>query len=92
MYREPPKDVKKEGKIWKLKKPLYGLIDASRKVWLKVREVFDKCGLRILDRDKAFYFRQDKNGNLDGMVSSHVDDFILAGSDRFLEDIIQKIA
>ena len=83
VYMEPPKDVKKEGKIWKLKKPLYGLNDASRKFWLKVREVFDECGLRILDGDEMFYFRHDKNGNLDGMVSSHVDDFILAGSDRF---------
>ena len=37
VYMEPPKDVKKEGKIWKMKKPLYGLKDASRKFWLKVR-------------------------------------------------------
>ena len=60
--------------------------------WLKAREVFDQCGLRILDGDEAFYFRRDKNGNLDGIVSSHVDDFILAGSDRFLEEITRKIA
>ena len=84
--------MKKEGKIWKLKKPLYGFNDASRKVWLKVREVFDKCGFRILDRDKVFYFRHDKNSNLDGIVSSHVDDFILAGNDKFLDEIIWKIA
>ena len=64
----------------------------SRKFWLKVREVFDECGLRILDGDEVFYFRHDKNGNLDGMVSSHVDDFILAGSDIFLEEITRKIA
>merc|ERR1712090_91797 len=41
----PPKDVQKEGIIWRLKKPLYGLNDASRKFWLKVKEVFKK--LRI---------------------------------------------
>ena len=29
---------------------------------------------------------------MDGMVSSHVDDFILARSDRFLEKITWKIA
>ena len=89
---EPPKDVKKEGKIWKFKKLLYGLNDVSRKFWLKVREVFDECRLRILDGDEVFYFRHDKNGNLDEMVSGHVDDFILAGSDRFLEEIMWKIA
>ena len=32
----PPKDVKKEGLIWKLKNPLYGLNDASMKFWLRV--------------------------------------------------------
>ena len=92
VYMELPKDVKKEGKIWKLKKPLYGLNDASRKFWLKVREVFDECGLKILDGDEVFYCRHDKNGDLDGMISSHVDDFIFAGSDAFLEEITQKIA
>ena len=57
---EPPRDVKSEGKIWKLKKPLYGLNDASRKFWLKVREVFDECGLRILDGDEVFYLDMTK--------------------------------
>ena len=83
VYMEPPKDVKKEGKIWKLKKPLYGLNDASRKFWLKVREVYDECRLKILDGDEVFNYRHLKNGDLEGMISSHVDDFILAGSDAF---------
>ena len=43
VYMESPKDVKKEGKILKLKKHLYRLKNASRKFWLKVREVFYKC-------------------------------------------------
>ena len=89
---EPPKGVKKEGKIWKLKKPLYGLNDVSRKFWLKVRELFDECKLRILDGDEVFYFRHDEKGNLEGLVSSHVNDFILARTDRFLMKITRKIA
>ena len=54
VYMEPPKYVRKEGKIWKLKKPLYGLNDANCKFCLKVREVFDECKLRILDEMKHF--------------------------------------
>ena len=34
VYVEPPSDIKKQGVIWKLRKPLYGLDDASRKFWL----------------------------------------------------------
>ena len=39
-----------------------------------------------------FYFRHNKDGNLEGMVSIHVDDFILAGTKKFLEEITKKIA
>ena len=41
VYMKLPKEVKKEGKMWMLKKPLYRLNDASCKFWLKVREEFD---------------------------------------------------
>ena len=33
VYVRPPDDIKKEGKIWKLLKPLYRLDDASRKFY-----------------------------------------------------------
>merc|ERR1712030_141285 len=49
----PPRDVQKEGLLWKLKKPLYWLNDASRKFWLKVKEVFGKFGVRKLVGDEA---------------------------------------
>ena len=58
---------------------------------MKVREVFDEFGLKISDGDEAFYLRYDKDSNLEGMVSSHVDDFILARTDNFLKEITRKI-
>ena len=60
VYMEQPVDIKTEGKIWKLNTPLYGLNDASRKFWLKVKEVFNECGLKILKGDEKFYYWQDK--------------------------------
>ena len=38
VFVRPPKDQEKEGVIWKLLKPLYGLDDASRKFWLKLKQ------------------------------------------------------
>ena len=35
VFVRPPKDIEKEGVIWKLLKPLYGLDDASRKFYFK---------------------------------------------------------
>ena len=46
VFMKPPEDIRKEGKIWKLLKPLYGLDDASRKFWLKVKETLSELGLR----------------------------------------------
>ena len=48
---QPPADITKPGIIWKLKKPLYGLDDASQKFWLRVKEVLKKIGLKVLEGD-----------------------------------------
>ena len=56
VFLEPPRDIKTEGKLWLLRKPLYGLNDASRKFWLKVKQVFNEIGMKRLDGDEAFYF------------------------------------
>ena len=87
----PPRDVQKEGLLWKLKKPLYGLNDASRKFWLRVKEVFGKFGLRKLVGDEALYYKHNENGDLVGIVSTHVDDFSLAGSEEFLSTVTEEI-
>ena len=46
VFVRPPDDIKKEGKIWKLLKPLYGFDDASRKFYLKVKETLKELGLK----------------------------------------------
>merc|ERR1711921_57812 len=42
VFVEPPSDIKKEGKIWKLLKPLYGLDNASCKFYFKVKETLQE--------------------------------------------------
>ena len=34
VFVEPPKDLKEDGFLWKLNKPLYGLNDAGRRFWI----------------------------------------------------------
>ena len=90
VFVQPPKDIAKEGIIWRLNKPLYGLDDASRKFWLKVRELFLESGLKVLEGDEAFYYLHE-DGQLKGMILTHVDDFIIAGSKNFIGKIINKV-
>ena len=57
VFIEPPRDVKKQGCIWKLRKPLYGLDDASQKFCLPVKEVFlCELGIQKIYGDEAFYY------------------------------------
>ena len=59
VYLEPLRDVKKEGKLWLLKKPLYGLNDALRKFWLTIKQVFKEIGMKRLDGDEVFYYKHN---------------------------------
>ena len=90
VYVVPPRDIAKPGTLWKLKKPLYGLNDASRRFWLRLREVFEKENLKTLPGDEAFYYK-NVNGNLLGMIITHVDDFQVAGSDQFIDSILERL-
>ena len=88
---EPPSDTKKQGIIWKLNKPLYGLDDASRKFWLRVRDVFlNKLHLKTIEGDEAFYYR-NVDGDFQGAVLTHVDDFKLTGTNDFMEEILKVV-
>ena len=86
----PPKDINVSGKLWKLRKPLYGLNDASRRFWLRVKEVFKEENMRTLPGDEAFYF-QNIGGLLHGMIITHVDDFQIAGNSQFIDRILRKL-
>ena len=86
VFVEPPKDLKKENIVWKLRKPLYGLDDASRKFWLRIQQIFKEEGLKNVNGDEAYYY-QRSNGNLIGMILTHVDDFSIAGTEEFVKKV-----
>ena len=44
-------------------------------------------GLWVLDVDEAFYFLQE-DGHLQQVVITHVDDFNLAGTDDFVQKVL----
>merc|ERR1712112_255644 len=71
VFMTPPEDVKKEGKIWKLLKPLYGLDDASRKFWLKVKETLSNLGMKTLPGDEAFYYENRENKLIGAVLSPY---------------------
>ena len=77
----PPKEAQ-TSKIWKLNKCVYGLGDASRYWYLKVREELCKLGACPSKLDQGvFYF--SKNNEIIGVFILFVDYIIWAGKPIF---------
>ena len=91
VFMLPPPNIRKPGVLWRLKKPLYGLNDTSRKFWLRVKEVLKIIGLKVMEGDEAFYYLH-RNGELVGAVITHVDDFTLAGTEDFIKEVLETVA
>ena len=88
LYLQPPKEVRKQGIIWKLNKVVYGLADASRSWYLKVLEVLESLGMRKFKLDGAMFVR-DRCG-LDGVIIIHVDDLLFFGTSDFLDNVMKR--
>jgi len=56
VFLQPTKDIKRERYVWKLRKPLYGLNDASQKFWLRVKKIFHEIGFRKIGWSEAVYY------------------------------------
>ena len=91
VFMLPPPDIRKPGIIWRLKKPLYGLDDTSRKFWLRVKEVLKEIGLKVMEGDEAFYYLH-RDGELIGALITHENDFTLAGTEDFIKEVLETVA
>ena len=78
IFIKPPKEAKTD-KLWKLKKAVYGLNEASRHWYEKVKEELVKLGFSCSKFDEALFYHKSEN-KLDGLISLHVDDFLNGGN------------
>ena len=89
VYIIPPREVN-TNKLWKLNKTVYGLADASRTWYLRVRGELLKLGVQVSKYDEAIFF-WIVDEKLEGLLCCHVDDFLWGGSESFKRRIIDKI-
>ena len=89
VYVKPPVEAGK-GIVWRLKKTIYGLNDASRKWYLRIKGSLEKYGAKMSIYDEAlFFYYQEKV--LSGLVCLHVDDFFHCGTSKFNQYVISKV-
>ena len=86
----PPEAQTAPNTLWKLKKAVYGLGDTGLKWYKRVVAVLQSLGGRKSEMDTAVFVFHSKEGELEGLVSVHVDDFFYCGGDSF-ERVLQGI-
>ena len=83
IFIKPPKEADSQG-IWRPNKCVYGLNEASRYWYNQVRDKFLNMGLTKSKYDDAmFFYKPNKNGQCEGIIVIHVDDFLYGGSSHF---------
>ena len=89
IYLKPPKEAKCPGKLWKLKRCVYGLNDASRFWYFRVKDELTRLGCKVSKLDSSlFTYHTDQ---LEGILIVHVDDFMFAGTVNFYQSVIVKL-
>ena len=94
----PPRERRVPRVLWKLRKPVYGLADASRSFSLNFGGEMEKLGCEksFLDPAMFLYFGDSDDQNSEyrdpmGMAVTHVDDVLHAGEDVFEETVMENL-
>ena len=73
VYIKPPKEAcEKDGYVWKLKRCLHGLSDASRQFYMSVSAQMKQLGCQQCSVEPTLFYRRDENGQLIGIFVSHI--------------------
>ena len=91
VFIQPPTELQEEGKIWKLKRCLYGLSDAPREWYNRLSMELKKLGGTISLYDKSMFIWHNKTGELEGLISIHVDDFEYCGTSQWHNNVIDRL-
>ena len=89
LYIKPPKEAN-TSMIWKLRKTVYGLADAPRVWYLRLKEELLKLGAKVSTYDQGVFFWHSEAG-LEGILVSFVDDQLWGGTPKFEKCVIQKL-
>ena len=88
----PIKELRKEGVVWKLTSPLYGLEEAPF-LWHKF---FLKLLLEInwiqSETDQCMFYKKNKDGELLGILAIFVDDSLFYGEEKLWSEVVNTLS
>ena len=89
VYIRPPKETA-TNKVWKLQKCVYGLGDASRYRYLRVKEELINLSGNVSSTDPGIFCWKENNESI-GILICHVDDIVYGGTTMFENSVTQKL-
>ena len=87
---KPPKEAETL-KLWLLNRPVYGLKDASRRWFLKVRTEMATLGCEWSYLEPSIFFWKIEN-QIQGILTCFVDDMMYGGTIEFENQVIKNIS
>ena len=86
----PPPESGETG-LWQLKKSVYGLLDASRHWYDRVRQELVALNCTVSPLDSSLFYLK-KGSDLLGIICVHVDDFWTAGCPEFYKNVVNPLS
>ena len=91
VYVSPPPIAEcPPGNIWKLRCSLYGLSDAAREFYLSLKDELLKLGCKLSSLDNSLFYKEE-NGEITGLLATHIDDFLHCGNQAFNDSVIKPL-
>ena len=99
VYVKPPKEAGvPSSKIWKLKRPAYGLIDAAHSFFINNADNLISLGCETCKMDNATFYHfndgskpADEVRNLDGIIGTHIDDAITVSDQQMKKEVLDEM-
>ena len=89
VFVKPPREAN-TNLMWRLNKTVYGLNDAPRQWYLRLKEIVINLGCKLSFIDNGLFMLHEK-GLLVGLIVTHVDDILWGGEVSFEENVIKKL-
>ena len=89
VFLRPPPEANTSN-LWHLRKCVYGLADAPREFYLRLREELTNLNMEPCSLDQGL-FTYAPNGVLSGILICHVDDILFGGPEQFCMEVIPSL-
>merc|ERR1712142_1273411 len=88
-FLKPPPEFN-NGSLWKLKKTVYGLCDAEREWYIRVKSELEFLSVKMCSLDNSLFVWY-RNGIVEGIICIYVDDFLWTGTITFQVKVIDEL-